>query len=311
MIGAIRTKRGQRVHHTDKEVKGWFLTYPHLDMQPAQLLEALEGLADLPPLKEHVICRELHADGTPHCHAFVKYDRKVAWSPRRWDLPSGHHGSYEPAKSWWACKAYCKKGSDFISSLDLDAAQSKKASRNFQLIQEAPEKLVEDGVISLFQLQSLINNRKLLEELQCPLLPTCAGFIPNTFGLLLPIRQEKQRHFWFWSATPNKGKTIFLQTLLTQYRSYLYNVNEKYQDPHPKTQFVLFDEYSTARVLLTDLNGICDGTFRYSQKGKAAVTLERPTVLICGNRRPEEVYTSESSWPLINARFVVFCLDDN
>lgn len=301
--------RTQRVEHYDKEVKGWFLTYPRLDLSPQDLLKAIQGLRDLPPIAEYVIARELHADGSPHGHAFVKYDRKVAFGPDRWDLPGDHHGHYEPAKSWWAVSQYCKKGGDFISSIEVDQARAKKASRNKQLMDEDVTKLVEDGQISIFQVQSLINNRKILEDLKCPKNPTCEGFIPNAFGRLLPILQGKQRHYWFWSVAPNTGKTTFLETLLTQFRCYLYNVNEKFQDPNLLDQFVLFDEYSTAKLLLTDLNGICDGTYRYSRKGQAAIKLNTPTVIICGNKRPEEVYTSESSWPLINARFVVFCLD--
>lgn len=303
----VSTKRA-RVNPLDKEVQGWFLTYPRCPLDPKDLLLGLQQAPKTPPIKEYVICRELHADGTPHLHAFVKYDRKIGFCRDRW-IVDGYQGDFQAAKSWWAVQAYIKKGGDYISNFEVDAAQAKKAARNKALMNTPILELLEKSLITPFQVIPLINNLKIINELKCPVLPRCEGFIPNTFGLVLPIRSQKQRHYWFWSEQPDKGKTTFLKALSTQYTCYLYNVNEKFQDPKESTQFLLFDEYSTAKVFLTDLNSMCDGTYKYPKKGLPAVTLEEPIVIICGNRRPEEVYTTEANWPLINARFNVVCLD--
>ena len=76
---------------------GWFLTYPRLDIQPDELLAKLR-LCSATSIVEYVVCRELHKDDQPHAHAFIKYERKVEWGARKWDI-DGHHGDYQQAKS--------------------------------------------------------------------------------------------------------------------------------------------------------------------------------------------------------------------
>lgn len=298
----------QRVETRDKEVQGWFLTYPRCPLSPQDLLNILSNKVDTPAIKEYVIARELHKDGTPHLHAFIKYVRKVGFKRDRFQADE-YCGNYQAAKSWWKVSSYCRKKEDFISNIDVDQAASKKASRNQQLISVPTLKLVEDGVLSFLQIKSHIENLQLWNRLQEKLPDRCEDFIPNTFGLALPIQKGKRRHYWFWSTKPDTGKTTFLKTLSTQYPCFHYNTAERFQDPHVSAQLVLLDEYSTAKLFLTDLNQMCDGTYQYPRKNATAVTLVDPIVIICGNRPPEEVYTCEKSWPLINARFTVYCLD--
>lgn len=51
----------------------FFLTFPHSNFLPAALGAHLEALY---PTKYCLVARELHADGDPHVHAFVIFDRK-------------------------------------------------------------------------------------------------------------------------------------------------------------------------------------------------------------------------------------------
>jgi len=299
---------------SDSEAKGWFLTYPRCPLALQDVLNHLRAL-QLPWITEYVICTEKHADGHPHVHAFVQHSTKVMFGAHRWDI-AGYHGNYQKARSWRGSLTYLKKdkedgtpkvqGEDYITNIDIDAALAKKAARNRQLMTEDPVKLVEQGVITVFQVPQLVIACKILKDLKEPVLPRCEGFIPNAFGILMPIRQGKQRHFWLWSAAPNTGKTTFLETLSKEHPCYLFSQQEKYQDTlRETTQFLLFDEYSSPTLTLTHLNTICDGTAKHPRKGTSAVSLDKPTVIICGNKPPEEVYTSETSWPLIRARFVV------
>ena len=73
-----------------------------------------------------MVASEKHQDGTDHLHAFIKYEKKTEWAPRKWDL-DGFHGNYQKARSWQDVKAYCMKGGNFISSFDVDAATRKKS----------------------------------------------------------------------------------------------------------------------------------------------------------------------------------------
>lgn len=58
---------------------------------------------------------------------------------------------------------------------------------------------------------------------------TCCGFIPNTFGVLLPLKKDKCKHYWLWSSSPNKGKTTFLKDLDLKYKCSWYNYQESFQ----------------------------------------------------------------------------------
>ena len=53
---------------------GFFLTYPNCGVSKEDLMEHLKSLGEV---DKACVCQELHKDGTPHLHAFVKYqDRK-------------------------------------------------------------------------------------------------------------------------------------------------------------------------------------------------------------------------------------------
>lgn len=52
----------------------------------------------------------------------------------------------------------------------------------------------------------------------------------------------------------------------------------------------MLDEYTTAKLPVTQLNLMCDGTYAYPVKGGVKVTLKDPLIIICGNASPSEVY---------------------
>lgn len=301
------TQKPDRVRPSDHETKGWFLTWPRCPLRPLDILNHLRNIRDLPRITKYVICSEPHADGYPHAHAFVQYQSKVVWRHNRWNI-AGYQGHYEKARSWVCVENYCKKGDDFIQeNCDPEAAKKHKATRNVRLLTEDPKELILSGEISVFQLNQLSVAKQIWESLQEPQLPRCIGFIPNDFGILLPIGTGKRRNYWIWSTAPNTGKTTFLLSLAARHYCHFFNVEEKYQDTMTqKIQFILFDEYSGPALKWTQINQICDGTYQYCRKGQPAVTLtERPIVIICGNKPPSQVYSSEESLPLIEARFQV------
>lgn len=283
---------------------GWFLTWPRLDIQPVELLEKLR-LCLKTPIKEYIVCRELHKDGHPHAHAFIKYEKKVEWGARKWDIDD-HHGDYQQAKCWKAAEKYCQKDGDYISNFDVNAAGNKKDSGralNKRLLEEDLRDLVHEGVVQLEKYIKLKACKDAFLKDSAPALPRCSGFVPNSLGKLLPILADKQRHFWLWSARPNTGKTTFLKFVGTNFASHWFTYKEHFQSIHPGTQFVLLDEYSSPHLQVTQLNQMCDGTWMYPSKGGNPVQLVDPIVLIGSNKPPEEVYPN--CYPLINARFVV------
>lgn len=242
-------------------------------------------------------------------HAFIKYAKKTEFAPHKWDLDS-YHGNYQTARSWQAVKTYCMKGGNFISSFDVEAASKKKTcgrDLNKRIIEEDLTDLVLEGEVHIKDfLRYKANKEAFLRELSRQK-PLCNGYIPNDFGLILTMETGKQRHLWIWSSGPNKGKTTFLMQLKDKFPCYMYSFSEIYQSPTKDTQFVLMDEYTKAHLPLTQLNQMADGTWAYPVKGAPSVTLNSPTLVICSNRHPKDVYTNY--FDLLLARFRVFELD--
>jgi hypothetical protein len=108
MLAHNGLKSGKRI-----QAKGWFLTWPKCNVSKEDALELLKATGEL---AEWVVASELHNDGTPHLHAFIKYTRKVDFKVDRWDLGT-YHGNYQVAKCWRAVEKYCKKDGDYISSI--------------------------------------------------------------------------------------------------------------------------------------------------------------------------------------------------
>lgn len=269
-------------------------------------MDNLQALPIKAAIKHYIVAQEPHKDGSPHLHVYVNYDKKVSFEVRRWDI-AGFHGNYQPVDHWRGWAKYCQKGANFITNFDLEAAASKKASgraQNELIMSTDLKELIKTGDIHVRDYLRLQANKAAIIKDSAPLLPRCEHYIPNSLGKILPLLTEKRRHYWFWSASPNKGKTTFLNEIFKSFPSYRFVYKENFQSIHPQTQFIILDEYTSPHLPLTQLNQMCDNTWQYSFKGGSAVTVDNVTILICGNKPPEEVYPNLHE--LIKARFNVF-----
>lgn len=291
--------------------KGFFLTYPRCELSKEHLLKALRFKR---PAEKILVSRELHEDGAPHLHVYLLYGKEFDCRNERFFDVDGFHPNIQSAKSLKAVQAYVKKDGDYIQE-GMDYAQETTAitSHRAQLAKrlldgEPLTALVQDQPQLLFEYSKIKQNLQAYLADLAPVLPPCTGFIPNHFGLVLPVASYKNRHYWFWSSSPNKGKTTFLKSIQSQFPSLWYTWSEKYQSPAPGSQFVLLDEYSVGHLTITQLNMMCDGTYQYPVKGSAPFSLPSAIVLVCGNRCPLEIYDTKHH-DLIKARFNVHCLD--
>lgn len=294
------------------QAKGWFLTYPKCSLTKEDALEALKGKRK--GLKQVLVSRELHEDGSPHLHCYLYYDQKFDCTNERFFDLGVFHPNVQVAKSLRAVQAYIKKDGDYIQegmdyAAEISAIQDHKAVLGKRLI--AGEDLVdlaEEYPQIIFGFKKLYEDVQMFRSLKVPSLPRCQGFIPNEFGLIMPLCSDKRRHYWYWSTKPNKGKTTWLKSIQSKFPSLWYSWTEKYQVPSPSAQFVLLDEYSVGHLTVTQLNMMCDGTYQYPVKGSSPFALPNSTVLVCGNKDPMEIY-DEKHHELIKARFIINCLD--
>jgi len=143
-------------------------------------------------IEEYVIAREEHQDGNFHLHAFLKYEKKVQWTATRWDIDS-YHGNYQQAKCWKAVQHYCKKGGQFIASIDTESAAQKRGKKNMHILTGDLQELVQSGAISALQIPQALKAR--------------ASW--NLLGP--PVDQPENRGIWIY-GDPGIGKSHYVRT---------------------------------------------------------------------------------------------------
>lgn len=295
------------------QAKGWFLTYPRCNFTKEDILTFLKAKRE--GLKQILVARELHADGSPHIHAYLYYESKFNCTNERFFDLGSCHPNIQVAKSLKAVQAYVKKDGDYIQEgmdykSELESIRDHRAVLGKRFLDgENPVDIISENPALFFDLPKITQALNIWKGLKTPPLPRCTDIIPNTWGLHLNVSSSKDRHYWFWSESPNKGKTTFLQSIQSKFPSLWYSWTEKYQSPSPSAQFVLLDEYSIAHLTVMTLNQICDGTYQYPVKGCAPFALPNSIVLVCGNKDPLEVYTDAKNHALIKARFTIIDLD--
>lgn len=249
---------------------GYFLTYPRCDLEPSLALELLRSCHKT-LIKDFCVAQEAHKDGFPHLHAFIRYEKRVDFNPKLWDI-AGHHGNYQPAKSWQAVLGYCKKGGNFIANIDTESAKSKKAARNLELLTEQPKQLIDSGSIGVFQLSSLIKARA-------------------SYTLLYDaITTDDVRGVWV-TGLSGAGKSHFVRSRHPANELFLKSQN-KWWDGYSGESFVLLDDFDHQGVCLSHYLKIWADRWGCSGEIKGATINLRHTTFYVTSQ-----YTVDELWP--------------
>lgn len=313
----IQARRQKGTLGCNSQSVHWFFTYSKCPLRPQQ---AVNFFLEHFSVDKYFVVQEQHKDGTDHLHCYFAFSRRVQGSGYRFNIhlaDDSYHGNYQPVVNLRALLTYMLKTDplsdqarfaanfDPLAPVEHRAAKSteKIASLNKRLLSTDLLALVDDGTIALKDYVKYKAAKEQFLRDSAPKKPRAEGFLPNTFGLLLPLRPstEKRRHFWIWSSLPNKGKTTFLLQLSKLFSSAFYAFSENFQEFNSETQLLLFDEYSKAHLEVTKLNQICDGTYSFPVKGGLQVKLRDPVLVICGNVDPKRVYVD--TFPYVEARF--------
>lgn len=254
------------------QAKGWFLTFPQNESTKEALLEECILIG---AVSEYVIAVENHQDGTPHLHAFVKWATKKRFTQMKFTK----HGNYQIAKSWKAVEAYCKKGGDYISNINVDAARQKQSKILKEDYEKDPLILLDEGKISFMQLNNFVKNqetyRMLKRKTERP---------PEKMA-------DKKRHYWIYGPS-NSGKTTQLREMMTD-----IGMEHFFQIPYNNDwrgytgeKYLYADEYK-GQLTIQELNRICDGGAKVNTKGGSAQLNWEPEVIILSNFSIEECYS--------------------
>lgn len=251
-------------------VKGWFLTYPKCPLTKEEALTILQTNF-YQKIVEYVICEEKHKDGSPHLHAFIKFDRKVKFS-KKFDLLD-YHGEYQAAKSWRSVVKYCQKDGNFISNIDPERLLTNKhipKMKKEDLLKDVDE-VLDSGLINPMQVASFYKNSMIYKMLQQK-----RTMMPEK----LP---PKKRHLWFFGAS-NTGKTYKLREMMKQ-----TGETNWFQIPtnndwigYAGEKYLYIDEFK-GQISVQMLNAICDGNFKVNVKGGSTWIGWDVQVIICSN----------------------------
>lgn len=274
----------------DQNVKGWFLTFPKNEQTKEELLEELQKIGEV---EEYVIARELHQDGTPHLHAFVKFGGA---GKRFKQLKFTKQGNYQKAKSWKAVDKYVKKGGDFISNIDTESAKQKKGKHNLMLINANPVELVETGEIGIMQLKSLLTNIELYKMLKTKTERPVETDIPT----------DKKRHIWLYGPS-DSGKSTKLKEILLDYQDNHFQIPYNNDWNGYRGERVLWADEYKGQLTIQDLNRVCDGNAKMNTKGSTITLHKTPQVIICSNYAPDTCYHKAEREILetVNNRFIL------
>lgn len=274
------------VSHADNKAKGWFLTYPQCPCPKEDCLADLrDGLKEKRNLTidEYVVAEEKHENGDPHLHAFIKLDKRIRFSKNLFDIiyeGKTYHGHYEIAKSWHAVEKYCKKEGDYISNLNIKAAQNKQSKKiGVKELESDPLELLERGVISGFQLANFVKNQ-------------------NVYNLLKNKRKanrdinldiEKKRHIWYYGES-NSGKTYRLKTMIKNDPDNWFQIptNNDWIGYSGEKNLYL-DEFK-GQLTIQEINRICDGSAKVNVKGGTLQLASDVVVHICSNFNIKDCY---------------------
>lgn len=201
-------------------IKGWFLTYPQNWMNKQCLMDCLQELG----VVEAVVASEIHKDGSPHLHAFAKFEEGFTLknAPIIFDV-LGKSGNYQPARSWRAVNNYVKKDGDFITyNIDIESAIQKKAKRSRQILEDDIDSLINNGVISATQLDQVKRCRTAYKELK------------NS----TKYEHDDVRGEW-WYGPPGTGKST---TARTENPNYFLKPQNKWWDGYNGEDVVILDD---------------------------------------------------------------------
>lgn len=267
-----------------KKAKGFFLTYAKCPLEKEVLLKLLEPICDLVGgMKEYVIAREKHQDGSYHLHAFVKLNRRQRWIKDRFDVYDSitgkkYHCNCQVAKSWGAVKTYVKKDHDYIASFNVKSAMAKKGKMKKEDLLREVDDVLDEGIITPMQVASFYKN-------QC-----VYKMLINNKRKMPDELPPKKRHQWNYGES-NSGKTTRLREFIRTYgeeNCFQIPTNNDWVGYNDQ-KYLYLDEY-IGQLTIQQLNAICDGGAKVNVKGGTVQLRYDVTVIICSNKSIRECY---------------------
>lgn len=263
------------------KVKGWFLTYPQNYMNKQCLMDCLQELGAI----EAVVASELHEDGSPHLHAWAKFEEgfRIAEAPEIFNL-LGKSGNYQAARSWKAVQQYVKKEGDYISlNIDIESAAKKKAKRSRRILEDDIDTLIDEGIISATQLDQVKRCRTAYNEMKNQ-----------------EYNHNNVRGEWFYGE-PGTGKSMTARS--ENAGAYLKSQN-KWWDGYAGQEVVIIDDFDKAGECLGHHLKIWSDRYACTGEVKGGtVNLRHKKLIVTSNYRIDEIFSDKQLIIALERRF--------
>lgn len=310
------------------QLQRFALTFPRCDVLPSVALQAILDKQEVAAcgIKQLLVCREPHQDGTPHLHVFLVLKKQLKYRLGNndfWDFVGGKHGNYQAMKSVRGWLNYCMKGEDyvcfppeFVPSTLLSASKHKVSyvredvAKKIREDPETEDKTLVDlypGFMLMYgdKVDSFRERIRRLKEaerirLELPLeMPLCYyGFsdeekrIYMFFHRVSTGGRTHQHHLRIEGGT-GIGKTRLMKLLSFFFNLYHVDYETNWFDDfsHESADLIVFDEFKSQKKL-NFINRLCDGSGAVlSRRGKAPYRLKyRVPIIICSNFSWDQSY---------------------
>lgn len=263
---------------TTMRAKQWFLTYPQCPVPKEMVLKYLEPMG----IAEYVIAEEVHKDGSPHIHAYIKLNQKRRFRSDLFDfddLGTKYHGNYQSVRNYDDVVEYCKKDGNYIANVDIDARKEHRSKLTPDDFDKDALDLLEAGKITFMQLNNFMKNQDTYRMLK------------NKKTRPPSKRPEKRRHIWIYGAS-NTGKTIFREKMMAEIPGGWFQIpltNDDWKGYNGEVNLYA-DEFKGQKTIQM-LNSMCDGGSKMNTKGGTTQLNWSCKVWIFSNYEIDECYS--------------------
>ncbi len=309
--------------------KAFFLTYPQCPLSKEILSDYYNKVLLNGQKQLHIICEEEHKDGSPHLHAYIKFETVFTVSSASfYDIPVKNDRTYHPnvqtVRSPAAVVRYIRKGGKLlysgITDLEMDMILAKgvgKLAAVAERIATNPaaydEVIAEDPSLMLSHhsgmkaLRLWAINRKMQQSIIPIALPdqpiadlfegghTAEHTIYNWLSTnMYHKRPFKAPQLWIWSPQPNTGKTSLVRALAKLYRRFEMPFNS-FVDGYDDASYdlITFDDYSKSTCkTISFLKRFLQGdVLPLNQKGTSSMKHKNLPVIFTSNFSPQQIYS--------------------
>lgn len=274
------------------QAKGWFCTWPKCEV-PKEAALGIFKIRFGEEMVDWVIAEERHKDGTPHLHGFIQFSCRKRVKSDTFDI-AGHHGEYQPAKSWQAVKGYCTKEGNYISKHNLEAAK-KKQNKHLEVtdFERDPVELLEEGKLHPLSLNNFLRNRETYRSLLARKRHDRRDNSPL----------KKQRHEWLWGESNTGKSTLLKEEMLGEEDNWFQIPPNNDWTGYYDQEHLWYDEY-VGQLKVSELNRICDGGAKVNTKGGTVELAKDVIVHIVSNYSIEECYSAQNNLETLKNRFI-------